>query len=76
MIVVLLLILGSVQAGILPTVTQDEHKSRVLDPLLSEQDHFKDLQHNVEYDHEAFLGAEEAKTFDHLTPEESKRRLG
>ncbi|CAL8242423.1 unnamed protein product [Merluccius merluccius] len=29
-----------------------------------------------EYDHEAFLGREEAKTFDDLTPQESKRRLG
>ncbi|XP_069738807.1 reticulocalbin-3-like [Phaenicophaeus curvirostris] len=28
------------------------------------------------YDHRAFLGAEEAKTFDQLTPEESQRRLG
>merc|ERR1711915_850984 len=30
---------------------------------------------NHEYDHEAFLG-DEAKEFDELTPEESKRRLG
>ncbi|KAJ8413009.1 hypothetical protein AAFF_G00105910 [Aldrovandia affinis] len=28
------------------------------------------------YDHEAFLGKEEATTFDQLTPEESKERLG
>ncbi|KAG9352105.1 hypothetical protein JZ751_020518 [Albula glossodonta] len=28
------------------------------------------------YDHEAFLGKEDAKTFDQLTPEESKERLG
>lgn len=33
-------------------------------------------EHNTQYDHEAFLGAEEAKTFDQLTPEESRRRLG
>ncbi|KAM8927975.1 reticulocalbin-3 isoform 3-T3 [Pelodytes ibericus] len=45
--------------------------------------HSKDLsdhQHNdskdFQYDHEAFLGKEEAKTFDQLTPEESKERLG
>ncbi|XP_043939361.1 calumenin-like isoform X2 [Protopterus annectens] len=31
---------------------------------------------NHQYDHEAFLGKEEAKTFDQLTPEESKERLG
>ena len=42
--------------------------------------HFKgsddEAEHNPEYDHEAFLGREEAKTFDELTPEESKERLG
>lgn len=30
----------------------------------------------MNYDHEAFLGEKEAKTFDQLTPEESKERLG
>lgn len=35
-----------------------------------------DDQNNYEYDHEAFLGQEEARTFDLLTPEESRRRLG
>ncbi|KAH8302429.1 hypothetical protein KR044_006390, partial [Drosophila immigrans] len=38
--------------------------------------HFEGEQHNAQYDHEAFLGADEAKKFDELTPEESKRRLG
>ena len=33
-----------------------------------------DLSIFADYDHEAFLG-EEAKTFDDLTPEESKSRL-
>jgi hypothetical protein len=32
--------------------------------------------HNLQYDHEAFLGVEEAKTFDELPPAEAKRRLG
>lgn len=31
---------------------------------------------SFQYDHEAFLGKEEARTFDQLTPEESKDRLG
>ncbi|KAJ8298935.1 hypothetical protein KUTeg_022995 [Tegillarca granosa] len=43
---------------------------------LSEQEHGEDDDHNNEYDHEAFLGKEDAKTFDQLTPEESKERLG
>ncbi|EDV96005.1 calumenin [Drosophila grimshawi] len=38
--------------------------------------HFDAGEHNSQYDHESFLGADEAKKFDELTPEESKRRLG
>ncbi|XP_046748603.1 calumenin [Diprion similis] len=53
----------------------DEVQDRVLDKDLSEQEHFINSQHNPTYDHEAFLG-EEAKTFDQLSPEESRRRLG
>ncbi|XP_072283072.1 reticulocalbin-3 isoform X2 [Pyxicephalus adspersus] len=39
-------------------------------------DHRHDDSKDFQYDHEAFLGKEEAKTFDQLTPEESKERLG
>lgn len=38
-------------------------------------DHVHDDSQSYQYDHEAFLGKEEAKTFDQLTPEESKDRL-
>lgn len=38
--------------------------------------HFANGHHNHQYDHEQFLGEDEAKTFDQLPPEESKRRLG
>lgn len=38
-------------------------------------DHKHDDAHGYQYDHEAFLGREEAKTFDQLTPEESKAKL-
>lgn len=41
---------------------------------LNERDH-EDAT-GFQYDHEAFLGKEEAKTFDQLTPEESKDKLG
>ncbi|XP_044285335.1 calumenin isoform X2 [Varanus komodoensis] len=52
-----------------------EKKDRVHhDPQLSDKVH--DDAENFDYDHDAFLGAEEAKTFDQLTPEESKERLG
>lgn len=38
-------------------------------------DHAHDDSDGFQYDHEAFLGKEEAKTFDQLTPEESKDKL-
>ncbi|XP_029353885.1 reticulocalbin-1 isoform X2 [Echeneis naucrates] len=44
------------------------------EPELSRQAH--EDNKSYQYDHEAFLGKEEAKTFDQLTPEESKDRLG
>jgi inosine/xanthosine triphosphate pyrophosphatase family protein len=50
-------------------------KPRVFEGKVSDEDHFKEEEHNSEYDHEAFLG-EEKKTFDQLTTEESKERLG
>lgn len=50
-------------------------KERVLyqDPELIRQA-YEDNK-SFQYDHETFLGKEEAKTFDQLTPEESKERL-
>ncbi|XP_003385607.1 PREDICTED: calumenin-like [Amphimedon queenslandica] len=44
---------------------------------LSDEEHYdpKTNGHNVEYDHEAFLGKEEAEEMQHLSPEEQKRRL-
>ncbi|KAM8974164.1 calumenin isoform 1-T1 [Pelodytes ibericus] len=52
-----------------------EKKERVHhDPQLSDKVH--DDGQNFDYDHDAFLGVEESKTFDQLTPEESKERLG
>ncbi|XP_030375312.1 calumenin-B [Scaptodrosophila lebanonensis] len=49
------------------------------DPLEKDSHHAKHFdfgEHNPQYDHESFLGADEAKKFDELSPEESKRRLG
>ena len=45
---------------------------------LSEEDHYPgdEPDHNTDYDHEAFLGKEDAERFDQLAPEEAKRRLG
>jgi len=43
---------------------------------LSGEKHFEGSEHNPDYDHEAFVGREEAKAYDDLTPEESQQRLG
>lgn len=55
----------------------DDKSKRIYDNALSDEQHYgQDEEHNIDYDHEAFLGEREAKTFDELTPEESKLRLG
>lgn len=52
-------------------------EKRVMDnDVLSHAQHYENEEHNKQYDHEAFLGEDEAKAFDELTPEESRRRLG
>ncbi|CAG9563378.1 unnamed protein product [Danaus chrysippus] len=53
---------------------QDESK-RMMDHL-SDAEHYRNEHHNKQFDHDAFLGEDQAKTFDQLSPEESKRRLG
>lgn len=48
-------------------------EKRVLDHDFAQ--HMGD-EHSKQYDHEQFLGEDQAKTFDQLAPEESRRRLG
>ncbi|RUS89550.1 hypothetical protein EGW08_002668 [Elysia chlorotica] len=56
--------------------TNEKKHQRGHEKSLSDQDHEIDGEHNSEYDHDAFLGHDDAKTFDQLSPEESKQRLG
>ena len=59
-------------------------KDRVVkDVPLSKEEHWRatsgeggENEHNVEYDHEAFLGKDAARDYEGLSPEESKKRLG
>ncbi|XP_076310701.1 calumenin-like isoform X2 [Tachypleus tridentatus] len=70
-IVILLMAIG------LAVPNPDNEKKRVVNKPLSDEQHYgDDAEHNVDYDHEAFLGEDEARTFENLTPEESKKRLG
>lgn len=57
-------------------VPKPDSTKRVLDKPLSNEEHYgQNEMHNTEYDHEAFLGEEEARKFNQLSPEESKSRL-
>ncbi|XP_055375309.1 calumenin-A [Condylostylus longicornis] len=48
-----------------PEIVPDLHKQ-----------HLNAEHHDLQYDHDKFLGEDESKVFDSLPPEESKRRLG
>ncbi|XP_032895900.1 calumenin isoform X1 [Amblyraja radiata] len=69
------LVLYLTMCGIYALSKPTEKKDRAIhDKELSDKVH--DDAESFDYDHDAFLGAEQAKTFDQLTPEESKERLG
>ncbi|ESO97522.1 hypothetical protein LOTGIDRAFT_103470 [Lottia gigantea] len=71
----LLILVLVLVATAIPTKA-DDNKKRVKDKQLSGEDHIENGEHNADYDHEAFLGKEERQTFDQLSPEESRERLG
>eukprot|EP00493_Phyllostaurus_siculus_P026445 UN26790 len=77
-VVLSLALFATTLSSAIPKPAEDEvHKGKhVIDKEPSDQKHFEGDEHNMDYDHEAFLGKEESKTFDQLTPEESKERLG
>ncbi|XP_055911982.1 calumenin [Eupeodes corollae] len=57
-------------------IPKPDDKHNPLEHDSAHKSHFDGEEHNTQYDHEAFLGEDEAKQFDTLSPEESKRRLG
>lgn len=56
-------------------VPNPDDTKRMMDHL-SDAEHYRNEHHNKQFDHDAFLGEDQAKSFDQLSPEESKRRLG
>ncbi|KAH8379763.1 hypothetical protein KR009_006996 [Drosophila setifemur] len=70
----LLVVAPAINGAIASSIPADEPHPFEANSLHSK--HFEDGEHNPQFDHEAFLGPDESKKFDSLTPEESKRRLG
>lgn len=67
----------------LPIAKENAHQPDIAhDHKLSDQVHYSDsnndskFEHNLDYDHEAFIGKEEDDKFKRMSPEESKLRLG
>lgn len=59
--------------AVLAGVPTPEETKRLMNHL-SDAERFE--HHNPQFDHDAFLGEDQAKTFDNLPADESKRRLG
>ncbi|CAG9853696.1 unnamed protein product [Phyllotreta striolata] len=77
---VFLIFVDRIGAGVMHSHSNDIHKERETDGAYSPRDHkhFSEdgEEHHSEFDHEAILGShKEADEYDHLPPEESKRRL-
>uniref|UniRef100_A0A2I3H7R9 Reticulocalbin-3 n=1 Tax=Nomascus leucogenys TaxID=61853 RepID=A0A2I3H7R9_NOMLE len=66
------LVLGLLLALVLPTV----RKERVVRPDSELGERLPEVNQSFQYGREAFLGKEDSKTFDQLTPDKSKERLG
>lgn len=66
-------------SGVMHSHTNEANKERAADGAYSPRDHshFSESgEHLSEFDHEAIIGShKEAEEFDHLSPEEAKRRL-
>jgi Ca2+-binding EF-hand superfamily protein len=76
---VLMLFTVCITQTVSPAVPNPAHKARVADRPLSDKQHFDGEdheEHNMEFDHDAFLGKEDAKKFDEMTPVESQQQLG
>ena len=58
-----------------PMETDNAKKRIHEEQKLSDEEHEVEGEHNPDYDHEAFLGKDESKSFDQLSPEESRTSL-
>lgn len=70
------LIVLSIYGVVLCIPNRNELKDNPIENDLKTTKHYDAGHHNTQYDHEAFLGKNEAKEYDKYSPEESQRRLG
>lgn len=70
-----LLLWCTVLSTAIPKVADATNEHHNLDHLVH-TNHLQNSAHDTKYDHDQFLGEDQAKTFDQLPPEESRRRLG
>nr|CAH7712829.1 unnamed protein product [Callosobruchus chinensis] len=78
-LILALLLVNVVQGAVVHSHTNEINKEREADGAYSPRDHghFSESgEHHSEFDHEAILGSHrEAEEYDHLPPEEAKKRL-
>lgn len=75
-LLVVVFIVVQLTLGVAIPTDHRKHAQRRHGQLSDEEHYHGGGEHNVDYDHEAFLGGDEqADEFDQLTPEESKARL-
>lgn len=74
-----LMYIKGTHSGVMHSHTNEANKERAADGAYSPRDHshFAETgEHINEFDHEAIIGShKEAEEYDHLPPEEAKRRL-
>lgn len=75
-----LMLVVCLAAGLASSVPMREEPARRRPKAkdLSDETHYRagEEEHNADYDHEAFLGKDQAERFDQLEPGEARRRLG
>lgn len=71
----LLLFYGCVRSTAIPKPDEASASHHNLDHM-AHVNHLQNPSHDNKYDHDQFLGEDQAKTFDQLLPDESRRRLG
>ena len=74
-IVSVLVVMSSTVVGLSLAAAAKKPRDPIDQEDLSDSKHYDHGTHDTKYDHEAFLGEEDAATYDSLTPEQTKEKL-